>query len=131
MEKNNEVAVIKRDNSLPLVSRTAEHFIAPFADVIETADAFVLTIDMPGVAKGSISVTLEKKALAVKGSVEAYHDEQATLLVRELENASYYRVFNLGDGIDRDNVDAKFEDGVLTIKLFKTERVKPREIQIK
>ena len=42
-----------------------------------------------------------------------------------------YRVFNLGDGIDRTGIDAKYEEGVLTIKLFKKDETKPREIEIK
>jgi HSP20 family protein len=130
MAKNTEVAVVKRDSTLP-VHQTSERFITPFADVYETADAFVLTVDMPGVTKGSVSVTMERKALLVKASVEPYHKENAVVLVNELENAGYYRAFNLGDGIDRDNVDARFEDGVLTITLFKSEQLKPREIRIK
>lgn len=132
MTKNTEVAVVQRNSGLPMTRPEAqESFIVPFADIYETPEAFVLMLDMPGVSKVSISVTMDRGSLIVKGSVEPYHRENASLLFNELRNASYYRVFNIGDGIDRNNVDAQFERGVLTVKLFKSDELKPRQIQIK
>lgn len=66
----------------------------------------------------------------MKGVVRAHHEENANLLLSELQTAGFYRVFNLGDGIDRNNVDARFEHGVLTVKIFKTEEARSREISI-
>jgi len=132
MAKNKEVAVVKRNNSLPVARPgTHETFITPFADVYETPEAFVLMVDMPGATKESINVSMERGTLVVKAPVEPYHKKNAVLLFNELRTSSYYRVFNLGDGVDRDNVDAQFEQGVLAIKLFKSEELKPREIHIK
>ena len=132
MTGNNEVSVVKRNNVLPAVQTiNDEEYVSPSTDVYETPDAFVLMIDLPGSSKEAISVTLENMALAVKAKIEPYHGEKATLLFNELKPATYYRAFNLGDGIDRNSIDAHYEQGVLTLKLFKNAKAKPREIQIK
>ena len=132
MTGNNEVSVAKRESTLPAMQTVnEEEYVSPSTDVYETPDAFVLMIDLPGSAKESISVTLENLALSVKAKIESYHRQEVMLLFNELRSSMYYRVFNLGDGIDRNNIDAHYEDGVLTLKLFKRAEVRPREIRIK
>ena len=130
MTKNNEVAVVQRGNTLPAVA-IGERFVTPSTDIVETPDAYVLMMDLPGATKESISVTTENGTLSVRAKVEEVLRENATMLFRELKAPTYYRVFNLGDGIDRKNIEARYEEGVLTIKLFKKEESKPREIEIK
>ena len=132
MTGNNEVSVVKRENMLPAVhAANGERFVSPSTDVCETPDAFVLMIDVPGSSKEAISITLENMTLSVKAKIDSYHREEATLLFNELKPATYYRVFNLGDGIDRNSIDAHYEQGVLTLKLFKHAKARPREIKIK
>lgn len=129
---NNEVSVVKRGNMLPAVQAVnGEGYVSPSTDVYETQDAFVLLIDLPGSTKEAINVTLENLTLSVKAKIEPYHDEKATLLFNELKPSTYYRVFNLGEGIDRNSIDAHYEQGVLTLKLFKHAKARAREIQIK
>ncbi len=132
MTKNTEVAVVQRGNTLPTVHNgMQESFVTPSTDIVETPDAYVLMIDLPGAAKDSIRVVTENGTLSVKAAVEPLHRENATMLYHELRTPTYYRVFNLGEGIDRQNIDARYENGVLTIKLFKKEESKLKEIEIK
>jgi HSP20 family protein len=133
MTKNNEVSVVQREPNTPasLRQQEIERAVIPYADIYETADAYVLLLDLPGATKEGIRVSIEKGALIVNAEVPAYHAENATLLRNELRGASYYRAFNIGEGVDTTNVDARFEEGVLTLKLFKTERLRPKEIIIK
>lgn len=132
MTRNNEVSVMKRGNMLPtLHAGTQECFVSPSTDVYETSDAYVLLIDMPGVTKDAVNVTMENGVMSVKAVVERRHQESARLLFNELRPITYYRVFNLAQNIDQSNIDAQYEHGVLTIKLFKKESAKPREIEIK
>jgi len=129
--KNGEVSVVKRANTLPAVqTKRLEHYVSPSTDVYETPDAFVLMVDMPGASREAIKVTMEDGTLSVQAKV-SYHSGEPVLLFNELKQTAYYRLFNLGDGVDRNSVDAQYEDGVLLIKLFKNEKAKPREIQIK
>lgn len=132
MTGNNEVSVVKRGNTLPAVQQEAQEvFVSPSTDVYETPDAFVLMLDLPGVAKDAIAVTMEDGTMTVRARIEPHHPAAAKVLFKELRGTTYYRVFNLGDGVDRTNVDAHYDLGTLTIKLFKKEETKPREIRIK
>jgi HSP20 family protein len=111
-------------NALP------ENTMTPSADIYETPDSYLLSLDMPGARKEGISLTLDKGILQVDADVETVHKDSAKLLRREILTTAYHRAFTLGEGIDRNNVDAHFEDGVLTVKLFKSAEMKPKEIQI-
>ncbi len=102
----------------------------PVADVYETADAYMVMLDLPGASKERISLLLEDGELRVKADSRVPAPEEGTPIFSELPSGGYARVFALGEGIDLANVDAKFENGVLTVKLFKNEERKPREIAI-
>ena len=132
MAKNNEVAVVQRGNTLPAVqSEIRERFVTPSTDILETPDAYVLMIDLPGASKDAIKVMIGNGTLSVSARVEALSGEKMTLLYNELRARTYYRLFNLGDGVDRTNIDARYENGVLTIKLFRKDETKVKEITIK
>ena len=132
MTKNNEVAVMQRGNTLPaLQTEMQESYVTPLTDIFETSDAYVLKIDLPGSLKDSIKITTENDTMAIRAKVESYHKEGGSLLFNELlKSPTYYRVFNLADGIDRKDIDARYEDGVLTVTLLKKEETKTKEIKI-
>jgi HSP20 family protein len=105
--------------------------VTPVADIYETADNFTIKLDMPGVPKESVSVTAEPGRLAAKGEVVAQHLEGGTLLFSEIGRKSYVREFNLGEGVDHNNVQAQMQDGVLVITVPKSDAMKAREIIIR
>ena len=132
MPNNNGVTAVKRDNLLPVLHTEAgERVVSPATDVYETPAAFVLLLEMSGVAKDAIHIKLEGGVLSAKARIVARHKGNAMLLLNELQSATYYRVFNVGDNIDRSGVDVAYEHGVLMIKLLKREEARPREIEIK
>lgn len=102
----------------------------PAADVYETSDAFVLMLDLPGVEKESISLVHEKGELKVRAVAAAGQPSDMKVLVREVRPATYSRTFTLGDGIDTESIDARYESGVLTVKLLKSAASRSREITI-
>lgn len=133
MTRNKEIAVVQSgNNKLAVRTELQEHFVTPFADVYELNDAFVVAIEMPGATKETISVSLEPETLIVKAKVQPYYRHNASLLYNELmQNKTYYRVFNLGSGVNRDTIEAQYEHGVLMLKLWKHEELRGREIPIK
>ncbi len=132
MPENTSVKVRSGAESRPATSTAAEEpYVAPLADIYETPEAYVLLLDMPGAARQGVSVRLENNTLYVKAPVEALHGADAAMLHREHMAGGYERAFALGEDINPDNIDAQFENGVLTIKLFKSEEVRPREIKIR
>jgi HSP20 family molecular chaperone IbpA len=131
MQNKNNVAVVhKSDAPVGGIVRESE-FVRPSTEIHETEDAYVITVDMPGVPKESISVTIDKDSLVVKGTSALQYAENASLLVAELHRSGYYRAFNLGEGIDRKSIDARHENGVLTLRLLKKDEIRTREIVIR
>lgn len=132
MTKNGEVALVRKGNdALARRMEPLEDFVTPAADVFETQDAFVLKVDMPGVRKESISVQIEPGELQIKGLIDQLYRETSNLVYSEIRKASFYRKFNVGNGIDADKIQANFDNGVLTVTLQKNESIKVREIPIK
>ena len=128
----NEVAVQQHDHSKALRERSGEEqFTAPAADIYETPEAFVVMLDMPGATKETINISIDRTNLTVKGPASVLHTGNATLLHNEIPALGFYRAFHLGEEINQNNVDAHLEQGVLTIKLYKKEEMKPKEIRIK
>ena len=132
MDTNNYGDLIRRPSSaLAKLPEPLEPPMTPVADIYETADAFVIKLDMPGAEKESISITIEPGILAVKGKAESHHQKDGELVFSEVGRRSYVRRFNLGDGVDSNQIEALFENGVLGITIPKIDSVKAREIKIK
>jgi HSP20 family protein len=132
MTKNGEVALVRRGNeALARRMEPLEDFVTPAVDIFETSEAFVLKIDMPGVRKESINIQIEPGLLQVRGLIDQLYKETTNLVFSEIRKASFFRKFNIGSGIDADNIHANFDSGVLTVTLQKHESVKAREIPIR
>lgn len=104
-------------------------YLTPLANILETAEGYVLEAEMPGVAKDGIEVTVENGELQILGH-RAPQPERGRELFRESRRLDYRRVFELDPAIDVQRIDAKIEQGVLTLHLPKAEAVKPRKITV-
>lgn len=107
-----------------------EYVIVPPADIYETENEYVIKADMPGVSRENLEITLEKDNLEISGKVQE-SGNQDKLRYAEYRLHNYSRSFVVGDGINREGISASLENGVLTLTLPKSERVKPRKIEIK
>jgi HSP20 family protein len=132
MARNND-ALVKRDTVAPAVSQSDPwaRSVAPPADIYETDDAFVVLLDMPGAAKETITLSVDKGTLTVKAPAPGHRGPEASLLYREIYGGSYLRIFTLGEGVDAEKIDAQYDGGVLAVKVFKSEGMKPRAIAIR
>jgi HSP20 family protein len=101
----------------------------PRTNVRETDDAFVFTMEMPGLTRENVEVNIEGDTLVVKGEKSEKHEEKG-LIRREYRAARFERSFTVGHGIDRDKVKAKMEDGILTVSLPKTPEKIGRKIEV-
>lgn len=122
---NTDVKKIKSDEH-----SGEEYVIVPPADIYESENEFVIKADMPGVSRENLEITLEKDNLEISGKVREF-GKQDSLKYAEYRLHDYSRSFVVGDGINRENISASLENGVLTLTLPKSERVKPRKIEIK
>ncbi len=104
--------------------------LTPRYSVQETADAFVLTADLPGVDRAALETTVDGENLIVFGRRTWTPPSDWTTLYRETALADYRLVLQLDHRINRDAIRAELRQGVLTLTLPKAEAVKPRQIEI-
>jgi HSP20 family protein len=122
----NEVKKMKRD-----AYNCEECVIVPPADIYETAEEFVIRADMPGTRRENLDITLEKNQLDIYGRLDEELTNEENLKYGEYRLHNSHRTFVVGDGIDREKINATLENGVLTLTLPKSEKLKPRKIEIK
>ena len=116
--------VSKEEKTVP-----GRHYV-PYADIYETDDALSLVMEIPGVEKKDISVTLEDDVLRVGGQIDFTKYEGMEPVYTEYNVGHYTRSFTLSDKIDHDRISAQVEDGVLTLTLPKVKEAQPRRISI-
>lgn len=104
-------------------------FITPAANVLETKDGYILHVEMPGVTKDGLEVRVEGNELVIVGH-RAKPEFKGQLVYRESREWDYRREFELDPTIDTANVHATMNQGLLTLELPKTEKVKPRKIAV-
>ncbi len=93
------------------------------ADLYEDEDNYYARVELPGVKKKEVGVSLDERLLTI--GYERKSDQEGG------ESVSGHRSLTVPEGVDADKVSAKLEDGVLTVTLPKAEQVKPREIKVK
>jgi len=104
-------------------------YVVPRADIRDAKDYFVVQLEMPGINKESLSVRAEKGHLVVQGMMNL--DTSGELVFSEILKRNYRRVFKLSDNIENEKIQAKWNDGILTLILTKKESAKPKQIEIK
>jgi HSP20 family protein len=103
----------------------------PAMDLVEEGDHFVLRADLPGVSENEVNVELEDHVLTISGERKSEDEERKEGYYR-LERASgrFSRSLTLPEGIDPEGVEAKFDNGVLTVRIPKPQERKPRRVAI-
>jgi HSP20 family protein len=107
----------------------AEQFVAPVASVIEDTNGYSLEIEMPGVNKEGLEISVENNELTILGR-RSLPTIEGTLLHRESRPNNFRRTFELDPSIDTGKINAKIDQGVVTLTLPKAEQVKPRKIAV-
>jgi len=130
MVENKEMVEVKSGRSWD-ESLEKESWVAPLADIYETAEDYYLVANMPGSSKENIRIKLEDGSLIIMGRIEYDEVKGRKYVLKETEFGNYYRKFNIADSVDDSKIDASYENGQLVVKLPKHERVKPKTISIK
>jgi len=103
----------------------------PAVDALETQDELVLIADMPGVTAEHLDVTVEQGVLTLSGHVEPAPVESGNLLQQEFLRGDYYRQFRLPREFSADKIDASLKAGVVTVRIPREEKSKPRTIEVR
>jgi HSP20 family protein len=106
-----------------------EQFVAPSASVIEAGEGYTLEVEMPGVNKDGLDISVENNELTIIGR-RSVPVVEGTLIHRESRPENFRRTFELDPSIDANKIGAKVEHGLVTLTLPKAEHVKPRKITV-
>jgi HSP20 family molecular chaperone IbpA len=102
----------------------------PATDIYETADDVVLVADMPGVPTDGVDIDLERRVLTIRGRLPTAPREGYQLVYAEYGEGDYERSFQLSEEIDRDRIEARHKNGVLTLRMPKAASAKARKIAV-
>lgn len=103
----------------------------PSVDISESEKQFMVSVELPGVKKEDINVNIEKSNLTISGERKLNIQEEGKNFHRvEAKYGKFSRTFYLPDSINEDSIKAKYEDGILTISIDKSEEKLKKQIEI-
>jgi HSP20 family protein len=131
-EKTTELQ--KVDQQMEEVESEAEETIRtviPQVDIYEVDDKVILLADMPGVGDSTVDITLEKQLLTIYGRVDVQWPDGYDLAFSDTRPLAYERTFALSDAVDKANIEATINNGVLRLTLPKAEMARTRKIAVR
>lgn len=107
---------------------------SPAVDAFETEQAWIITADLPGVAKDKVAVSYDRNTLTLKGerpSIGASNSGTSRVFFAERAWGTFQRALRFPQHVDGDRISAAFADGVLTVTVPKSEGAKARTIEVR
>jgi HSP20 family protein len=105
-------------------------YYVPTTDIFETDDALTVVMELPGVEKQAIDVSVENDVLRIDARIDFTKYEGLEPLYTEYAVGHFARSFTLSNKIDQQQIGAQLDDGVLTLTLKKAKEALPRRIAI-
>jgi HSP20 family protein len=104
----------------------------PAVDINESEDSFIITAELSGIKKNDVKITVDNNVITIRGEKKNELETKSVNTHRvERSYGSFERSFALPKSVKADAIDARFEDGVLTVTLPKTEEAKQKLIEVK
>jgi HSP20 family protein len=135
-----EMAALRRNFERFFDEPFEPHFLMPWrldqfelaVDVAEDENAYIVKASMPGVKPEDVEVTMQNNVLTIKGEVKEDKEiKEETYFMRERRYGSFMRSLTLPAGVKAEKIEAKHENGVLTVRLPRSEADKPKKIAVK
>ena len=105
-------------------------YFVPATDIFETEDGLTVVMEVPGVDKEAIDINVENDVLKVEAKIDPSKYEGMEPLYTEYNVGHFARSFTLSNKIDRQDISAQLQDGVLTLTLKKAKEAIPRRIAV-
>lgn len=103
----------------------------PAADIQESADELKISLELPGMTKDDVEVTIDNGVLSIRGERQFEDAKEGETYHRvERSYGQFERAFQMPRSVDPEKVKARFDNGVLTLSLAKREESKPKQIQV-
>jgi HSP20 family molecular chaperone IbpA len=120
----------KKELAAPEERTEAGKFYSPYTDIHETADAVLVSMEVPGVDKSAIDIRLDKGVLTVTGNIDSSKYAGLRPIYSEYNVGNFVRSFTVSTKIDSDAISASVADGVLTVRLPKAAQAVAKRISI-
>jgi HSP20 family protein len=104
-------------------------YLIPLADAWENEDEVFIEMALPGVNGEDVDITFERDTVTISGTFQSQH-EGGQRILREIPRGQFRRRFTLQVPVDVDRVEANYHNGLLSLRLPKSEDVKPRKISV-
>jgi len=112
-----------------------KRFFVPSLDVVERADAYMITAELPGVDPAGVEISFESNTLTLRGTKEpafkAQENEELRVYTAERVSGTFERAVRLPEYVEGDKIEATYELGVLTITVPKAVAARARKIEVK
>ena len=107
-------------------------FFRPSTDIVETENSYEVHLSLPGMKKEDIKIELNDNELMISGERKNKSERSENKWhLSEISYGKFSRKFYLPDQVDRENIEAGFEDGILVVNIAKTAAQKPKVIDVK
>lgn len=99
-------------------------------DVFEKGDEFIIKAMLPGLKPEDVDIQIVNETVSLKGEFRTKIEEEANYILQELPGGKFFRSISLSDMMDASKAEARMENGILTVRIPKTEELKPKTIKV-
>ncbi|CAL1239089.1 Hsp20/alpha crystallin family protein [Candidatus Methylocalor cossyra] len=129
MAETTDIATHPSQAGTPAPQRRERVWIPP-VDIWENDDGVILLADLPGVPKERLTLQVEQNALVIEGEAQFDLPEGIQALYADVRSTHYRRRFTLSGELDSDGAEAHLNNGVLTLRIPKRAKFRPRRIEV-
>jgi HSP20 family protein len=124
--------LVRKENGVQTLPEPTqgETYFTPRVDICENDKELILCADMPGIRPEDVNLRYERGELVLHGRLKQ-RQWQGAFLLREYDEGDFYRVFTIHESIDNSRIEATCKNGVLTVRLPKTEAARPRQVTVR
>jgi HSP20 family protein len=106
------------------------NMFVPTTDIFETEDALNVLVEMPGVEKGNVDISVKDRILTIDGRIDFKKYAGMQPVYTEYNIGNFHRRFSLSNKVDASNIRAEMRDGLLMLTIPKAEEAKAQRIEI-
>jgi HSP20 family molecular chaperone IbpA len=106
------------------------NMFVPTTDIFETDDSLKVVVEMPGVEKGNVDISVKDRILTIDGKIDFQKYAGMVAVYTEYNIGNFHRRFSLSNKVDASNIRAEMRDGLLTLTIPKSEEAKAQRIEI-
>lgn len=118
-----------------LLNLNGKRFFVPTLDVVERADTYIVSAELPGVDPAGVEISFENNTLTLRGtkqpSLKPQENEELRVYTAERLSGDFERAVRLPEYVEGDKIEATYAQGVLTITVPKAVAARARKVEIK